>query len=435
MKKYLFVVLVVMLMLLTAGCGNGENDKISALPAEFPAILKPVQREPKNAVVDVYWDATSSMQGYAAIPNGNFYRTLPDAIENIGTIIGDVKFFRFGKDILPLSGREHLNFRNPEYYDELITAVHNVVDKADPEHLTIIVSDLFESDADWHHVPKKVKEKFFSKHKSLGIIGIKNPFNGKIYDVGPDAAVYVHNSGDDSAKFRPFFLLVMGPDVLVREFLEKWQDNYNKSKYMQYLYLSESLMENIADLSNMSIDTKNLLLNGDANGDKRVKEFQVNSQDKETALTAEFSYKAGLGCCEIDISRFELQSQLFTWDKEKEAWIAKEVSDMRWAVTKLEENNKDKKDNQEEKYQIDISFMPDKNLPPNSINYLYVGLLPGRNAVTAPKWVREWSVIDMEEFDGSRTSSFNRTVGSLLDAMLKSANPSLADINMVIITK
>ena len=37
--------------------------------------------------------------------------------------------------------------------------MHNVVDAANEEHLSVIITDLFESDADWSNVTKKLKDK------------------------------------------------------------------------------------------------------------------------------------------------------------------------------------------------------------------------------------------------------------------------------------
>ena len=157
---------------LLAGCGDDDTAVKITMP---PQVASEEAGADTPTAVDVYWDATYSMAGYATLPEGNFYRTLPDELGDLGSSMGGVTFYRFGEEIKELPGREYRQFSNPGYYTEVITAFHNVIDKADASHLSIVVTDLFESDADWSNVTQKLKEKYFGQHLSVAIIGIKNP--------------------------------------------------------------------------------------------------------------------------------------------------------------------------------------------------------------------------------------------------------------------
>ena len=81
-----------------AGCGSSGPT----VSGDIPSIFSKQQAEKQKTDVDVYWDATYSMQGYTTIPEGNVYRSLPDNLEDIGNSMGQVKFFRFGETVQPL---------------------------------------------------------------------------------------------------------------------------------------------------------------------------------------------------------------------------------------------------------------------------------------------------------------------------------------------
>ena len=76
----------------------------------------------------------------------------------------------FGEKVTKLSGRQHRAFSNPDSHTEVITAVHKVIDEADTDKLTIIVSDLFEGDADWSNISRKIKEKYLLYIKQMEVL-------------------------------------------------------------------------------------------------------------------------------------------------------------------------------------------------------------------------------------------------------------------------
>ena len=191
------IVLAVTILVYMVSVSSDESSE--NMPANVPAVVKPETKAQDKAVVDVYWDATSSMAGYATISNGNLYKNLPDNLEDVASSLGEVHFFKFGKEITPLQDREHRNFSNPGYHTELVTSVHNVVSNADPEHVSVIVTDLYEDAADLGNISKNIREKYFSNHEAVAIIGIRNPFDGTIYDIGLSANKINYNSGNDAS--------------------------------------------------------------------------------------------------------------------------------------------------------------------------------------------------------------------------------------------
>lgn len=420
--------MITLLSLFNTGCsfGGGDIPKIG----EFPKALRPAEPEPKQINVDVYWDASESMKGYAVIEQSNFYRTLPDTLGDLCSSMGNARFFRFGEQVIQLEGREHRKFSNPEYYTEVLTEMHKVIDVAEQKHVSIIITDLFESDADWSNLTEKLKKKYFSQHMSVAIIGIKNPFRGKIFDVGMSGETYNYDSGNERELYRPFYMLIAGPDAQVREMMFKWRDMCGEDALMEYAFFSEGLMQKVADLSTMEFDTKNLVLN-DSLGikDKRIKEFEVDSHGKPTEISAKFKYEPTLGSMEIDINKLKTKAQLFIWNKENSNWDEKDTDDIQCELISTDDGMQELK----------IIFIPETVLPPKSIGYLAVSAFPLRNALQNPNWVKNWSMsnidVSPDTFDGTKTINFQKIVESMKLAVLSEARPVVADMSLIIITR
>ena len=74
MKKFLNL-LVMFIVIFVTGCGS-ESETLKF--PEFPIASSGIKSEKMD--VDVYLDATVSMQGYTTLAAGNVYRTLPDLL-------------------------------------------------------------------------------------------------------------------------------------------------------------------------------------------------------------------------------------------------------------------------------------------------------------------------------------------------------------------
>ena len=409
------------------GCFGGDAPADVAIP--------PLRQTPKAAGekldVDVYWDATYSMKGYAVITGNNLYRTLPDELEDIGNSLGATKFFRFGQEVKPLEGREHRRFSNPDYYDEVITAIHTVIGATDNNHLSVVVTDLFESDADWSNVAKQIKDKYFAKHKALALIGIKNPFNGDIFDAGyGDHSRQAYNSGGDEKRYRPFYMMVLGSDAEVQLFLNRFKSRHSDNKNIRYLLLSENILEQAQDLSTMTIkSSKNLFKDEKLKlPDQKMKEFGIDKGDEKTTLVAAFAYKLREDSCKVDTKKLKPVAQV------------KYLEDNEWRdagaggnITLKLEPDPDEAGG----FLLTTVFTADKVLKKKAVNLLSVEVVPARDGFSLPDWVKEWNigngeVTSAEQIDGSKTINFLHLTESLKNSALDAAEPALADETMVI---
>ena len=422
MKKFLLICLFLVpsSLFLFTGCGN-KIQTVPPLPGTLPNVLTSEKID-----TDIYFDATVSMKGFTTLAAENVYLTLPDLLGDLCGSAGEVKFFAFGEQIRPLDGRTYRQFTTPEVYNEPITAVANVVDRADTNHLSIIVTDLFESESDWSNVTQKLREKFFANHLSVAVIGIKNSFYGEIFDVGLNAAKFRYNSFDNPDRYRPFYLLVMGRDDIVKNFLRKFNERQTLPNDTGYLLLSENLTETASDFSNFELGEVENFYSDDTLGlDNRVKEFGVDNFSEAASFIFSWQYSPPLGACPIDLSDVDTEVEIFSVNGEE--WTPLEKNDVR--VSFLKDNR------QADIFLIKVSLTPEKSLAEGKLNFVRIKIMPKEQGYRLPLWVDLWSVnVDgaAKIFDGSKTLNLTRVLGSLKDSIFSASRPALMNINFVV---
>lgn len=446
MKKWqaLSMAVILLLVMTFSGCGLSEiTDEVFGLLDNSDG--KPLPMPPNSALapeplaekfdVDVYWDTTISMQGFTKLAAGNVYRQLPDTLGDIGNSFkGKVQFFRFGEKITSIEGRDYLQFRNSEAYTELITSFGNVLDEANPEHLSVVVTDLFESDADWSNVTQKCRDKYFSKHLSIAIIGIKNSFNGEIFDVGLNAASFSYDSGDDTVSFRPFYLFLMGSESQVRAFMEKWVGLTTlPANEMQYVVFSEHFSPQMENLRVVNAtpgeDKKNLLEDRRLpKTDDRLQEVVISNRGEEVSLNVPGKFQPYPDVCLNLSSSFETRVKIFAWNGEWQEQEGKDANVLS-SVEKISDENGNN-------LKLNMSFNPQNTLPTGRICLLQVQIIPAKNGLSVPNWISIWDManvdIEPEQFDGSKTVNLKRIATSLKDSLLTTIQPTIMELDLVI---
>ena len=423
MKKFFLILLFLVpcSLFLISGCGN-KIQSVPPLPGTLPNILS----APEKIDSDIYFDATVSMKGFTTLAAGNVYLTLPDLLVDMCGAMGETKFFSFGEQIHPLDRTNYRRLTAPEVYVEPITSVANVIDRADTNHLSIIVTDLFESESDWANVAQKLRDKFFANHLAVAVIGLRNSFYGEIFDVGLNAAKFNYNSFDDPNRFRPFYLLVMGRDDVVKNFLRKFNERQTLPNDTGYLLLSENLTETPSDFSNFELDEVENFYSDDTLGlDDRVKEFGLDNFNEAASFMIDWKYEPPLGACPLDLSEVDTAVEIFSVDGEE--WTPREKNDVR--VSLLKDNR------QSESFLVKISLTPEKSLAEGKMNFVRIKVMPTESGCRLPSWTELWSVnVDAAAkiFDGSKTLNLTRVLGSLKDSVFAASRPALLQINFVV---
>ena len=417
MKKFFIIIFAAILI---CGCGN-QIQMVPPLPGTLPEALTSEKID-----TDIYFDATVSMKGFTTLATGNVYLTLPDLLGDLGGAMGETNFFAFGEEIHPLDRVNYRRFTTPEVYTEPITAVANVIDRADMNHLSIIVTDLFESESDWSNVTQKLREKFFANHLAVAVIGIKNSFHGEIFDVGLNAAKFNYDSWDNPDRFRPFYLLVMGRDDFVKIFLRKFNERQTLPNDTCYLLLSENLTENPSDFSSFELgDVENFYSDDTLGLDGRTKEFGLDKFADAASFMISWQYQPPLGACSLDLSEVDTSVEIFSVDGED--WTPRNKNDVR--VTLL------KDDRQAQSFLLKVSLTPENSLAEGKLNFVRIKIMPTERGYKLPPWIDLWSVnvdASAKSFDGSKTVNLSRLLGSLKDSVFAASRPALMQINFVV---
>lgn len=410
MRKLLLIICAT--ILICGGCGN----KIQSVPT-LPVT---VETSADKFDTDIYFDATVSMRGFTTLPVNNFYVTLPDVLGDMCGNFGTVNFFAFGEGIHALDGRSHRQFAAPDVYVEAITSVANVVARADTSRLSVIVTDLFESDSDWSLVAQKIRERFFAAHLTVAVVGIRNPFAGEIFDVGLSAAKFNYNSFDDPNRYRPFYLLVLGRDAAVKNFLRKFNERQTFANDTAYLLLTENLSS--ADFSTFELsEVENFYSDDTLNLGGRVKEFGLDTFAEPASFVLNWSHEPPIGACPIDLSQLETSTEIFTAVGDE--WSPRESNDVRATLLK--------DDRQSEMFLAKVSLTPEKSLSEVAANFVRIKISPTVNGFQLPAWVDAWSC-DATSFNGAKTVNLSRVLGSLKDSLVETSPPAFVEINFVV---
>ncbi len=162
--------------------------------------------------IDIYVDATTSMEGYA-VNSSSIYSEFLDQMEASALSAwkkADPKFFKFGQRVKQVDRNEFLSAKNnPTFYHEsgifMNTYIDSVISRTDINRLSVLITDLFQNDADVNIMVERIKEKCFAKGVMVGILGVKSEFKGKVFDVPAFPHGFALNS-----KERPFYAIMFG---------------------------------------------------------------------------------------------------------------------------------------------------------------------------------------------------------------------------------
>lgn len=166
----------------------------------------------ENINIDVYIDATTSMQGFA-VSNSSVYSQFLDQLEASALSAwkkADAKYYKFGEKIKPIDRSEFLSAKNNlQFYHEkgifLKTYIDSVITRTDPERLSVLITDLFQDEGDVNTMVDRFKEICFAKGVMVGIIAVESPFKGRVYDVPGYPGGY-----NLSSEQRPFYAITFG---------------------------------------------------------------------------------------------------------------------------------------------------------------------------------------------------------------------------------
>ncbi|WP_298737807.1 hypothetical protein [uncultured Chitinophaga sp.] len=210
-KRNYFPFLGGIVVLMTLGGCTAKDPEIKWDYSDKEVVGPPPQKTARIDL-DVYLDATSSMEGFA-VNDASIYSQFLDQLEASALSAWkntDARYYKFGESIRPVSRTEFLSAKNnPAFYHEkgifTKTYIDSVVKRTDTSRLSVLVTDLFQDEGDVNAMVEKLKQKCFANGITVGIIGIRSAFDGKVFDVQGFPSGYTLKSSE-----RPLYAIVFG---------------------------------------------------------------------------------------------------------------------------------------------------------------------------------------------------------------------------------
>jgi hypothetical protein len=222
---------IAVVLLLTA-CGPDQQTISCAPPAETESNHL---TQTDTIKLSVLIDGTPSMEGYVnSLPNSRYAKTLQliDSAASTGWMSAKsaVKYYRFGTRKQAIDRDTYLRSQLPTFYqggaDFTVSRIDAVLDQPAADRLDIIVTDLYQKDADVQIVQNQLKDRYLEQGYGVGILSIKSEFNGTIYDVGLSGQQFSYSTvGKAPSLFHPFYVMVLGSYGNIQHYYEQLQKN------------------------------------------------------------------------------------------------------------------------------------------------------------------------------------------------------------------
>lgn len=224
MKRLLLCFILLLSTILLFGC-SPKKEK----PMPEPQIK--VMQKSESLNLNVYLDGTYSMAGYVNYPSATVYTDAIKEIERTAASVWKdekIQYFRFGDELKKLSREQFLAFDKTTFYNQNDTSLQKMVDAIDDSAVSVIITDLFQTNQDIESLLSSLKKKSFAdQEKALAVIGFKSQFKGRIYDIGKNRINFDYETGKSNDSYRPFYFLIIGREDDVRTLVLKYQDNFN----------------------------------------------------------------------------------------------------------------------------------------------------------------------------------------------------------------
>lgn len=389
-----FIIVFVFFLLLMSGCRNKiEKNKIYYSDAE---IVGSQFKKTDQINIDIYIDATTSMEGFAVNTSSKYSQFL-DQLEASGISAwkkADIKFFKFGQIVKPIDRNQFLSAKNElQFYKEKgifkETYIDSVVKNTDSKRLSVLITDLFQREGDVNTMVEKIKEKCFANNIVVGILGVKTDFKGTVYDV-PGKPPYQLTTNE-----RPFYAIVFGNNENLESLFDALSTKpfINKDQIFIFSkYLVESFKVTLAKTKESKFVNKKA-----ASADiDNLFDFSMKKEGKEARFdlvlditrrnrAADFNEK------NLEIITFKKSSQNAT-SGNKDSILTDDIT-----IENIKRNGN----------KLTATLILNNNDEPGNYSYI-VYLKPNELlGLQTPKWIKEFSTEDPVPNTASASLTFN----------------------------
>jgi hypothetical protein len=230
-EKYRSLGVSAIAVLFLHACAPAQQTVSCDLPKQSSNPVLAVGPKTDTAKISILIDGTPSMQGFVNnLPSSRYVSTLQliDSVSSTGWVSAqsELKYYRFGTSKQVLDRATYRRAQLPEFYgnspDLKVSNIDVAIDKPKADSLSIIITDLYQKDADITLVQNQLNQKYLQPGYAVGIIAIKSEFKGTIYDVGLRGQQFEYSTmGQPASKFHPFYVLFLGSHGNIKHFFEQ----------------------------------------------------------------------------------------------------------------------------------------------------------------------------------------------------------------------
>jgi hypothetical protein len=303
--------ILVLIALLLTSCNKKEE-----LKCEIPHVNSgnnQTTSKSKNLNVAIYVDGSGSMLGYVKDGQSNYIKALK-SLRNVFELTGKlpVEYYRIGTPMQKITSSDYYGYgSSPVFYNgsnAKFKPVSSPIDaavipaKKDQDKITVIITDLEQNTGDITKLNKKIQDAYFNAQKkdyAVGVWAVKSEFNDKVYyEENNSIKAFAYNSGKQADKFRPFYVLFIGPYQDVKYYfgqLQKYDANQLLANSKLMIFHPDHIIDKISFLEKPPeslpkgiIRPLSLVKDGVALSKGNYETLQINS-DQQESLTVKYS--------------------------------------------------------------------------------------------------------------------------------------------------
>ena len=407
MKKIFTQISIILVTLLITSVNSAEKCEPEFKINKSTLTQNNENNSSEKGEVFVFFDQSKTMQGFTIDQPGqeNLFVNIVDDIQQISENIGsNIIYQKFGNEINTMLDRDVSKVKTKKFYecsgssvacDNQSSKIQEIFKIAEeiPEATHIVVTHL--SLQDRQLVGSESKQirgpltSILKQGKSIGIIAVKNSFNGKIDNIPTKDGGYTEYLDAES---RPFYILVIGNQDNINRIKDEIVENHfssSKENFKYALITSNPILQNLNE--NKLIEENNM-----PSKLARAENFSFDyledylpvykfTGDKNTELKFKIKNNQIEVPGSVGVSKFSISEKVWTTNKVK----CKDIK--KWNEAKFGEISGISRD--EKELTLDLfTTKPLKKLF-RGVRYFYkVDLYAEKPGKTSEKEFEEWSV-------------------------------------------
>lgn len=437
----LLIAICIAFVSLGSNCTSKNCEPIHATDAK-DALTLPAE----NLETDVFLDATLSMQGF--VTEGSFsifQQTIPILERAVIKNNGRIHFYKFGTNIKELPERSYSEFDKKSFYTDAelnrVTSIEKVLEQSDTNHLTIIVTDLFQEKADINQLSELIKKKFISNSFAVGILGVKSQFDGTVYDVGTNNYSFKYAGSGESSSFRPFYLIAFGKHADIARYFDTLVTGEmagfpvkERIIFSRFLTAQPIAFDGAKITETKGANEVSGVLIKAENKDNIYREFKVKDNIETASFSADLPFQSLPNTVNFSDQLVSDGIEAFSCSNSTST-TANAGSKLNFVPNAENQSTLDIEAIAVEKQKIRLKIgIPTKKFESETIYGFHIILRPKEYSL--PPWINEWNMTGEQieawrknpaSFDGTRTYNLLPFLQTLWETTRQVHNPKVAD--------